>query len=529
MTAITFLLHTEQPILATSFQGDPNSDVSYPYIPGSMIRGALIGRYLRQNPSVNSDIVADETVKILFFQGQTRYLNAYLFTKNSNQLRSLPTPRSWFQNKGEQAPMDIYDLSGMELAKLPQSVSAKKLPDGFCTVRDRSVTLYNVKKRINIHNQRDRRRGRATEETGEIFRYEALDKGQTFQAVVLCKDADATKIENLLRQNENLWLGGSQSAGYGHTKITEIHLLHRDTWNEVGNPIENRLNRNSLQITLLSDAIVQNEWGQYVVEPPLYLLAKALGLEEKQLRNQFKKSYIGHTLIGGFNRKWGLPLLQVPALAAGSIFIFEHIPLTCQQIAGLEWHGIGERRVDGFGRVAVNWLNLDESSLLSASLPQLDISSTDEPKLPKKSESSTLAKKMAERVLRQKLDTLLVNKVGSIDIDLQGKISNSQLSRLMIVARQAINENGNINLVIILLGNLNSNASSQFEDSKVGKKSLERQLREWIEHPKGWLNDLQPVTIAGETCDFTEDLAKEYTLRLIMAVAKKASKEKNND
>lgn len=526
MNAITFLLNTEQPILATSFQGDPNSDVSYPYIPGSMIRGALIGRYLRQNPSKNSDIVADETVRRLFFNGQTRYLNAYLFTKDSNQPRSLPTPRSWFQNKGEQAPMDIYDLSGMELAELPQDVSAKKLPDGFCTVRDRSVTLYNEQRRINIHNQRDRRRGRATEEIGEIFRYEALDKGQTFQSVVLCEDADVTRIENLLRQNENLWLGGSQSAGYGHTKITEIHPPHK-TWNEVGNPIENRLNRSSLQITLLSDAIVQNELGQYVVEPPIYLLAEALGLAEKLLRNKFIKSYIGHTLIGGFNRKWGLPLPQVTALAAGSVFVFDKIPMACQQIADLEWQGIGERRVDGFGRIAVNWLNLQENSLLSASLPQLDISSTDEPKLPENSESAKLAKKMAERVLRQKLDTLLLNKVGNVD--LKCKVSNSQLSRLMILARQAINENGNIDLVINLLGNLNSNASSQFEDSKVGKKSLERQLREWIEHPTGWLNDLQPVTIAGETCDLTEDLAKEYTLRLIMAVAKKASKEKNND
>lgn len=526
MTAITFLLHTEQPILATSFQGDPNSDVSYPYIPGSMIRGALIGRYLKQNPSTNSDIVADETVRHLFFKEQTRYLNAYLIDRDSNQVRSLPTPRSWFQNKGEQAPMDIYDLSGMELADLSQDVSAKKLPDGFCTVRDRSVTLYNEKRRINIHNQRDRRRGRATEETGEIFRYEALDKGQTFQAVVLCEDADATRIENLLRQNENLWLGGSQSAGYGHTKITEIHPP-RETWHEVGNPVENRLNRNSLQITLLSDAIVQNEWGQYVVESPIYLLAEALGLEEKLLRNKFKKSYIGHTLIGGFNRKWGLPLPQVTALAAGSVFVFEKIPLTFKQIADLEWHGIGERKIDGFGRVAVNWFNLDESSVFSASLPQLDISSTNEPKLPENSESAKLAKKMAERVLRQKLDTLLLNKVGNVD--LKGRISNSQLSRLMIVARQAINENGNIDLVINLLGNLNSNASRQFEDSKVGKKALDGQLKEWIKYPTAWLNNLQPVTIAGETCNLTEDLAKEYTLRLIMAVAKKASKEKNND
>ncbi|MHC5770604.1 MAG: hypothetical protein ACYTXI_34490 [Nostoc sp.] len=36
MKTITFSLHTQQPLLATSFQGDPNSDVSYNYIPGSI-------------------------------------------------------------------------------------------------------------------------------------------------------------------------------------------------------------------------------------------------------------------------------------------------------------------------------------------------------------------------------------------------------------------------------------------------------------------------------------------------------------
>ncbi|MEO0687161.1 MAG: hypothetical protein AAFY76_19465, partial [Cyanobacteria bacterium J06649_11] len=49
MKIITITLHTLQPLLATSFQGDPNSDVSYSYIPGSMIRGAIIGCYIKHN------------------------------------------------------------------------------------------------------------------------------------------------------------------------------------------------------------------------------------------------------------------------------------------------------------------------------------------------------------------------------------------------------------------------------------------------------------------------------------------------
>ena len=533
MKAITFLLHTEQPLLATSFQGDPNSDVSYPYIPGSMIRGALIGRYLKQNQIQDSDIVADENIRRLFFNNKTRYLNAYLLTQEQKQPRSLPVPRSWFKQKNAELPkkrrdepLEIYDLSQDEVTN--EDISLKPLGEHFCTVNENSMVLYEVKRRINIHNERHRRRGRATEDKGEIFRYEALDKGQNFQAVIVCEDADVQIIGDLLRQNENIWLGGSQSAGYGHTKISEIQDQDCETWNEVGEPVENRRQRHSLQITLLSDLILRDESGQYIVEPPIQLLAEALGLEEQELRKSLRKSYMSSTLIGGFNRKWGLPLPQIQALAAGSVFVFEPVPLTLEQIRNLEIQGIGERRVDGFGRVAVNWLNLDESTGFNARLPELRPISTDPRKLPVGSESINLARDMAKRLLRQRLDAILLKKVG--DIDLHGRISNSQLSRLMIVARQALND-CNLALVRELMDNLPSNASGQFESTRVNGKSLDRQIRDWLEKPSDWLDNLQLINIAGETYSLSDDenLAKEYTLLLIMAVAKKASKEKIND
>ncbi|HEY9602581.1 MAG TPA: RAMP superfamily CRISPR-associated protein [Allocoleopsis sp.] len=533
MKAITFLLHTEQPLLATSFQGDPNSDVSYPYIPGSMIRGALIGRYLKQNQIQDSDIVADENIRRLFFNGKTRYLNAYLLTQEQKQPRSLPIPRSWFKQKNAELPkrgshesLEIYDLSQVEVTD--EDISLKSLGENCCTVNDNSVVLYEVERRINIHNERHRRRGRATEAKGEIFRYEALDKGQKFQAVIVCEDADVQIIGDLLRQNENLWLGGSQSAGYGHTQISEIQDQDCETWNEVGELVENRLQRNSLHITLLSDLILRDESGQYIVEPPIQLLAEALGLEEQELRKSLRKSYMSGTLIGGFNRKWGLPLPQVQALAAGSIFVFDPVPLTLEQIRNLEIQGIGERKVDGFGRVAVNWLNLDDCTEFNARSPELELSSTEPPKLPVGSESIELARDMAKRLLRQRLDAILLKKVG--DIDLQGRISNSQLSRLMLVARKALND-CNLALVRELLDNLPSNARGQFESTRVNGKSLDRQIRDWLEKPSDWLDNLQPVNIAGETYNLSDDenLAKEYTLLLIMAVAKKASREKIND
>ncbi|MDF0556438.1 RAMP superfamily CRISPR-associated protein [Kamptonema sp. UHCC 0994] len=524
MSAITFTLHTQQPILATSFQGDPNSDVSYPYIPGSMIRGALIGRYLKQNPAIGDDILADTQVRHLFFSGQVRYLNAYLVTKEEYQPRSLPTPRSWFQNKGEEPLEKIYDLSRMELSDLDSGISPKPVKQQFCSVNHTDVILYKEERRINIHNQRHRSKGRSTEAAGEVFRYEALDANQQFQSVILCEEKDKQVLEELLKENDNIWLGGSQSAGYGHTKISEFQF--HETWDEVGKnqSLENRIESEYFQITLLSDMILQNEWGQYVVKPPIQLLAESLDIEPEQLKLQ--KGYMSSTLIGGFNKKWGLPLPQVPAIASGSVFVFKSLLLDLQRVKDLEFYGLGERTIEGFGRVAVNWLNLDNSTEFSATLPKFEPSSTDPPKLPTGSKSAQLAKEMAKRLFCQKLDEKLRQKVSEFNIE--GNISNSQLSRLMIVARKALNDpelgnKPNLQQVSDLLGNLPSNASDQFEYAKIGNQSLERQIKEWM---SGWI-DISPVTIAGESYDLSQDenLAPKYTLLLIMAIAKKATKE----
>jgi CRISPR-associated protein Csx10 len=160
---------------------------------------------------------------------------------------------------------------------------------------------------------------------------------------------------------------------------------------------------------------------------------------------------------------------------------------------------------------------------LDASQAEAQLSSTDSPKLIADSPAAKLAKDMAKRLLRQKLDEKLRQQVGRIN--LQGSITNSQLSRLIIIARQALNER-NINLVGEVLENFPSNASGQFENTRIDGKPLDQKIKEWLK--KEWLSDVQPVNIAGETYSLSDDknLANEYTLLLIMAVAKKATKEK---
>ncbi|MEG4311467.1 MULTISPECIES: type III-B CRISPR module-associated Cmr3 family protein [unclassified Microcoleus] len=540
MKAITFLLHTQQPILATSLQGDPNSDVSHSYIPGSMIRGMLINRYLRP-PHIQELDILDQKIRKLFFDGQTRYLNAYLCDREKEQ-RTLPVPLCLYKKKGEDPTTEIYNFIPLASEHRPDSL--KRLDDKFCIIDEYGdISLYKESRRINIHNQRSRKKGRGTDSSGAVFRYDAIDAGQVFQAVILCddkEDFDAIKLLLTPTNHEeiiNAWLGGSQSAGYGH--VTVDLLPDDDDWTEVKIDWEERSqHQNNLTVTLLSDTIIRDECGQSTTNPKQFaqLISEALGTELKHI-----DTYASSLNVGGFNRKWGLPLPQVPALAAGSVFVFERRQnLDSQQVTDLEAQGIGERRVDGFGRVILNWLK-EEGEITANSVN----TEPDTSQILSSTKANEIAAQMAERLLRQKLDELLLQQVEPNTPESSREIKNSQLSRLMNITRKALTE-GKPDPLYELLGrdegtdNLTKTARTQFQQTKMrnGKK-LDEKIREWLNNPDSWIlsswgsrpkvDNLPGIKVATQQKTLDAQLSLEYTLRLIMAVAKKMMKDKNND
>jgi CRISPR-associated protein Csx10 len=529
MKAITFLIKTKQPILATSFKGDPNSDVSYNYIMGSMIRGVLIGRYIKRNSLENTDILTNETVRRLFFDGTTRYLNAYPATINNKKVkRTLPIPLSWRKDKNSEISeksdsIEVFDFSIRKLTEeLEELESPKSLSESFF-IEDGGVVLYKVNRRINIHTSRDRTKGRATKNEGQIFRYDAIDIEQNFQGVILCNDTDENTIRDLLTPSD-IWLGGSRSAGYGHVKFSQINS--HNSWNEIENPSENRVINRIMKVTLLSDLILRDESGQYTAIPPTNLLSEILGRE----LDSPKITYMDSVFIGGFNRKWGLPLPQVPAVKAGSVFVYENVQINVDEINKLETEGIGERTVEGFGRVAINWCKKENFSAKhpktqsSRNKPQFE--STD-----KESESRKLARQIGERILRQRLEKLLLANLECNKLQVN-QMTNNQLSRIMIVTRQALDQTSRQPLDN-LFSQLTKSSRTKYESAKLQNQPLETTIKQWLDNPKdptGWMGtDIKDIDIGDEKCSVSDSLAMEYTLRLIMAIVKNATKDKKHE
>ena len=363
MIALTFEIRALQPLLVTRLEGDPNSAVAFPYVPGSALRGALAISYLHQH---GGDLAADPEPRQLFFDGATRYLNAYLLDRLGR--RTLPAPRSWFYEKrvGLLDGTELYDASvigGLGGQVADYLGQPKVVSERFCRV-ERPATEGKAEDRewqspeveftapewqVTVHTTRERCKGRATKDEGAVFRYQALAAGTRLSGAILTSTVgQADILQNLL--GSDLWLGGSRSGGYGRVRVKEIQRIENE-WSETGTMQVDLEPGDPVVITLLSDAVIRHGDGRYadrlcpeLLPPPLDAALESVAV--------FKEV----SFRGGFNRKWGLPIYQVPAIAAGSVFAFRaNAPIPAGALVSLEAVGLGEGRAEGLGRVAVNW------------------------------------------------------------------------------------------------------------------------------------------------------------------------------
>ncbi len=535
MKVITYHVTLMEPTLVTALEGDPNEGVAFDYLPGSVLRGAVIGKYLRANNLTDLD-AADAGVRRLFFDGTTRYLNGYPLDRLGR--RTLPTPQSWQCEKGNET--HIFDFA----AEMPDADDKQwqVVSKPFCSLGEQEdedkqkVRLVRPDRHIAVHTARTRRFGRAMptnvidpskgDMQGAVYRYDALAAGQTFEAVVICdSDADVNRILPLLAGEATL--GGSRSGGYGRTSFHDAKVM--DNWRETGNSFVADVD-GKLIITLLSDALLRDDNGQFVVDP--CAVTKALS-QRLNVQLRLQRAFLRGEAIGGFNRKWGLPLPQALAVQMGSVFVFDKPNCGESKLRQLEAQGIGERRAEGFGRVAVNWHTEAELAVdttpPSRAIPIVTI--------PPGSDSERLLKQIVGRMQRRRLDELLVAKANEIEI--VNPPSNAQLSRLRnIVHDELMKEAPNLQRVLDFLSSVRerSTARKQFERARVGRKMLLNWLEESLQvsNENGWksLLGFQPTDACkagGIGADLTDALRAEYLLRLIDAVLARAAKKRRKE
>jgi CRISPR-associated protein Csx10 len=503
MNALKIQIHTLQPLLVTQLgAGEENSATAFHFIPGSVLRGMMINRYLREHQI--ADAAQNSTCRRLFFDGDVRYLNAYPL--NRLEQRTLPKPLSWRVKKEERddPTATIYDFAIEPSQDLDNPVP----PAGvFCWQAEERVEINTPNRYVNVHNASEDRNAKRKDDS-TVYRYEAIAAGESFGTVILAKDETDLKVLRPLLDGAEVNLGGSRSAGYGLVRIEVEDTQIASDWREYepdGEP-----DNGVIVLTLLSDAILRDQYGQLTTD-----LGAVLG-------RQHLRAYTRTRVLGGFNRKWGLPLPQTPALQAGSVFVYRTDQVNRQALQRLEREGIGERRVEGFGRIAINWHTRATLQRRSTPLrPSHQVTSLSD-------ESQTLAQRMAQRRLRAVLDQKLLKALSQLRITNQPH--NAQLSRLRLAIRRAWREE-KPDLVIEHLGNLKA-TREQFERARIGNERLYSWLKDGVQQDRLWRTYLQPFqlpSVAGVTAQATDAIKLEYTMRLLDALLKKTLRQEQSE
>lgn len=449
MNGLIYLLKLREPVLANSLAGDTNSARSLHYVPGGLVRGALINNYrLDKNAEASND-----EFRRFFLSNETRYLHAYPWYGNERDsdenLRALPTPLAWKVPKATAAGSTTRATQVFNLAQTDSEEHGLTGVKFDLWWRDgNEIRSPEIAVQFNVHTQRDAIRGRAKEDLGAVFRYEALPAGLLVCGIILTANKqDAEEIKKLLRRNGGeLLLGKARTAGYGRASVEKVEDLGSE-WREGRRWVEKKRSRDeegdefeefqppaavqNFRLTFLSEALLRDEHGQLTLDP-LPALKARLGVENLSATKVFRAAEI----VGGFNRKWGLPLPQVTAIAAGSVFVLKsETPIVWETLCKLEETGVGERRTEGFGRVSID---IDQPETIDWKKSDAKEDTSREAGLLLTGASERMAKLMLRRLLHRELEQKVMAAVRKHPIDTT--IPNSQLSHWRVIIRSARGE-----------------------------------------------------------------------------------------
>jgi CRISPR-associated protein Csx10 len=499
MITLHYRVTLQEPTILTALEGEPNSSVSYDFIPGSAMRGFLIGAWMRQEGIRGFD-ASDDDVAALFFSTDVRYLNAYPVI---NDRRALPVPLSWREPKYTSQRGTVYDIA-LGVPSAEKKMSGVKGFVDYTGATDEAA-IYRPNRVLNVHTQRARRS--AIEQ--QVYRYDALAPGQVFEGVITCTHGeDADLLQDLLATVETLHLGGARSAGYGLAMLELLDI--RRNWDETnrspgGSAIDPQPG-DTLIVTLLSDVIVRNEYANYAATPEALVHAFA--------SHGITFSYGAYvalqpTLVGGFNRKWGLPLPQTTALRRGSVINMIVGQAPKNSINAMLKDGIGERTNEGFGQVAFDWQRHETLVVRKFEADEL---------IPEESarlsvESNQMWQFMSKRLNARRVAQRLA---ASLFIDdtyrIWGDISPTQLSRLRArISDELRKPDPHLDFLILFLADIEGKAAGkQFENARIHGKSL----ASWLSTPDfNFVNE-----------QITDN--PQYMLQLIDAVLERAHKER---
>lgn len=325
-TAIPVTIKTCDPIILSAAAADSLTNETLSWIPGTTVLGALAG--------AGQYTPGDADFNTVFCGNSVRFLDAYPVI---NKQRTLPRPlclatlkeiakekTTWWNRATGQTEKPIERCKpGLILSSNPR--------------RDYAATPET---RDHVAIKADSSR---TAKDGALYAYEAIPAGTVFQTWILADDSGmATELASRLANVNRIRLGRSRCGGYGRADLV------------VGEPVSatNDLEYAS-QPTTTHTVTLLSDYCPHAGMSPMQSITQDLASHGVTVDD----CWIETRCVQGFRGVWGLPRPTVEVITRGSV-----LKVSGDLSAMAHADGIGQRRNEGCGRIALDWVAHDLDS-----------------------------------------------------------------------------------------------------------------------------------------------------------------------
>ena len=349
MKSFQITLTQESPVCFSNSRHKQNIFYTHDYIPGSVLWGFFINRYVKSKNCIHND----------FFNDNVRFLNCFIKIETNNHKRqSLPVPLSLFtckinpytylvkehRNEGH-ALLDLLFTDELQCQRTGCLSELRPVQPGYFYSNGKG-DIYRPRKIVEMHN-RITKSNQNTMEDG-LFSYELLDeRGHEFAGHILV-DKNSSLIEFIKKFNDKeIGLGKARTSGCGYFTFN----ISDETNPGIDKFFENQFH-DEINLYLHSDVIVMDSLNRYqtIISPVILGLENELHLE---------KSFTSSVEIQGFNAKHQKTRINDTAVRKGSCFLYKlktgaDRSVIVKRMKEIEAQGLGIRKNEGFGRVKFN-------------------------------------------------------------------------------------------------------------------------------------------------------------------------------
>ena len=337
---LSYQLKNSQPLML----GSNDDQASETCIRGQRVLGVLAGTYL----ALKGTSAQDQTFVDLFLAGQAIFTNLVPY---KNGQAYYPAPLFLNQLKKTKKIVNTqfsYTGDANEEYDPSNGNQPKKLKGKYVFFDDKNrADIAEVEQTMIYHHSHYKKNADGVE--GILYTQSAVQENQCYTGQVYVKEQYASVVKDLLEKSE-FCFGRSRSAQYG-----KCVLLNKIENKNIEKVFFNGKKGQTVMVTLLSDGIFQSTKGtgySIYYDDLQKAVAEELGIEADQTEQEKFHSMIQTKELNGYQTMWNLHKQTVPAVAAGSVFVYR-----LQSDIKITKRFIGEKNLEGYGQICIFDLN----------------------------------------------------------------------------------------------------------------------------------------------------------------------------